>query len=130
MLPIQGWALVYSLGTFLAGTSIAIFALSSVYDRINLRRYEMRLDYLRRLDNMMRPSELIRDGRRYLIEIDPLTYFEDAFIMNLWDNIFSTDRGTLSSGTIQVARPPNFDMERQKRLLKIQIFKFFGQNFY
>lgn len=118
MIPIEGWALVYNFGSFLASASIAFSAISSLYDRINLRKYEIRLDYLRRLNNMMQPSAMSSEnGKKYFIEIDPLTYFDNTFISILWDNIFPNDRAILSAGTVWVAKPPNFEMERQKRLL-------------
>jgi hypothetical protein len=71
---------------------------------------------------MMKPSGLVGGDKTYKIEIDPLTYFDNTFISNLWDNIFPTDRtalldSTTPAGETMAAKPPNFEMEKEKRLI-------------
>ena len=107
------WTWLFRFGSFLAGASISIFALSSIVYKINLNKKWDRLRYLRILKQVTDPVDVESDGHKKEIEIDPIKQLDDIFILTLLSNVSENDKKALSASPLAFHHPFHA-MDRQK----------------
>ena len=89
------WSWWLSVGNFLAASSIAFFALSTIYDKIDLKKYEAGLTYLRLLNDMLRGRVVVNGTIKTEVPTDPRKAIDNMLLRGLFENLFREDWNAL-----------------------------------
>jgi len=87
MHSIERWAWWLSVGNFLSASAIAFFAISTIYDKINLSKHEASLKYLHILHSLLLPQEIDDGSSKTLKPRDPTKGIDNTLIWNLFGNL-------------------------------------------
>lgn len=103
MQSIDRWDWFLSLGSFLAAVAVSFFAISSIYEKLDLKKHEAMLKHLHILHKMLLTREVDNGSRKTLIEIDPIKGMDNMLLWGLFENLSLEDWNALNITKVPVA---------------------------